>query len=258
MRVVAALTIMGENAFFLKAWLRHYGGQIGLENCYLISTGAGSPEFADLARGCSIIRLPGDATATLARKRGRILNNMVAALRCYYKHVVVTDMDELVVVDPEAGGTLRGFLEQVPGRQVLTPLALELIHREESEPAPLEKVILGPRRHVRPAPYYSKPCIISTDSGLSRNGRLTRFHRLNTPAALYLFRLTYCDRCLSSEVSVFETFSNLSRHEGFDMGGLRRAMHTSWQKRADSGYWSFDCPTSDTHCLLPERFNGVF
>ncbi len=33
MQTVAAVTMVRDDAFFLNAWLRHYGGQFGRENC---------------------------------------------------------------------------------------------------------------------------------------------------------------------------------------------------------------------------------
>lgn len=258
MQTVAALTIMGNDGFFLKAWLRHYGTQIGRGNCYLISAGAGQ-DLVDMAQGCSIIRLPEDAGERLAHKRGRVLANLVAAIGCYYRHVIVGEPDELVVADPAAGGSLREVLETMPGGQVLTPLGLELIHRTDCELSPITKAILGPRRHVRPAMQYCKPCIISTRTSLSRNGRFANHQQLNTPDMLYLLGLKYCDRAAAPEVpdAVFSAFSKLRMQPGFDMAPLRRQMHESWQKSAKSSYWQFEVPDMDRQYLLPERFSGM-
>ena len=48
MQTACALTMVRDDAFFLKAWLRHYGGLLGRENCYVINHGRGA-EVAALA-----------------------------------------------------------------------------------------------------------------------------------------------------------------------------------------------------------------
>lgn len=257
MKSVAALTILRDDAFSLRAWLRYYGAQVGLANCHVISAGM-PPEIVDMAQGCSIVRLPPDTADVVARKRGRILNNYVAALLQYHAHVIVTDLDELVVVDPGEADGLRSYLDSMPGGQVLTPLGLELIHRVDCEFTPITDRILGPRRHVRPAPEFSRPCVLSTATSLSRNGQFARHKVLNTPAPLYLFKLRYCDKSVSSDAKLFEEFAQMGMQDGFGMSPLRRQMHDSWQKRADSNYWNFEVRDYATQYLLPERFNGVF
>ena len=111
----AALTMVRDDAFFLKAWLRHYGAALGRENCTIINHGRGE-EVARLAEGCNIIGIPGDPHPNFDMKRWRLLNNLVQGLRCYYDHVIVGDVDELVVVDPAAGVSLLDFLRDQPIR----------------------------------------------------------------------------------------------------------------------------------------------
>jgi len=60
MQSVAAVTKVRDDAFFLNAWLRHYGGQFGRENCSVINHGRGA-DVAKLAARCNVIGVPGDA-----------------------------------------------------------------------------------------------------------------------------------------------------------------------------------------------------
>ena len=290
MQTAAALTMVRDDAFFLKAWLRHYGGLFGRENCYVVNHGRGSG-VADLAAGCNVIGIPGDPHRNFDMKRWRMLNNFVMALRCYYSHVIVGDIDELVVLDPAAGTDLKGFLETAPGNRVLTPLGLEVIHRIDLEPEPVTGTILGPRRHVRPAPHYSKPCIVSTGTKIARGGHFTQYSRLHTPEHLYLLHLKYCDlpayseamnrrNAVTAEIGAgvkdtaigrhwfaeargedraeFAAFAGLKMQDGFEMAPLRRRMHRSWRARGETGYWEFDRSDHDTQYVLPERFSGMF
>lgn len=284
----AALTMVRDDAFFLKAWLRHYGRILGRENCYIVNHGRGEA-VADLASGCNVIGIPGDPHPNFDMKRWRMLNNLMHGLRCYYDHVIVGDVDELVVMDP-AVGDLGDFLRRARGRRVLTPIGLEVIHRVDLEHAPITGSILGPRRFVRPAPHYSKPCIISTGTKIARGGHFTQHDRLIVPKGLYLMHLKFCDfdtycdamdrrntvtaavggdpdkaaigrhwfaQARGDDRALFEGFADLVRRPGFDMSPLKEQMERTWQPRGDTGYWQFDRPTLPIQFELPERFYGL-
>lgn len=286
----AAITMVRDDAFFLKAWLRHYGGTLGRENCYVVNHGRGE-EVAALAEGCNVIGIPGDPHKNFDMKRWRLLNGLLTGLRSYYDHVIVGDVDELVVVDPALGVDLLGYLKDQPIRRVLTPLGLEVIHRIDLEDASAEGQILGPRRHVRLAPHYSKPCVISQGTKVARGGHFTQASKLFTPDELYLFHLKFCDfpnyvatmnqrNAVTQEIggtvkdvsigrhwfaeargedkAVFDAFAGLEMREGFDLSWVRAAMHDSWQARGDTGFFQFDRPDYDVQYMLPDRFSGVF
>ena len=289
MQTVAAVTMVRDDAFFLKAWLRHYGRMFGRENCYVVNHGRGA-DVAELAQGCNIIGIPGDPHKNFDVKRWQLLNNLVEGLRKYYKHVIVGDVDELVVWDPDIEGSLLQFLEQSPKGKVFTPLGMEVIHRVDLEDTPIEDHILGPRRHVRPAPHYSKPCIVSAPVKIARGGHFTQFPKLLTPEALFLFHLKFCDfgvytgvmdqrnavtEALNTKIkdaavgrhwfaeargedrAVFVAFEDLKMQEGFDMRPLRRKMQRSFKPRGETGFYQFDRPDYDMQFVLPERFYGV-
>lgn len=286
---VAAVTMVRDDPFFLKAWLRHYGGLLGRENCTVINHGHGAA-VARLAEGCNVIGIPGDPHPNFDMKRWRLLNNVVQGLRCYYRHVIVGDVDELVVVDPEDGRDLLSYLRDTRGKRILTPLGLEVIHRTDLEPAPVTDRILGPRRHVRLAPHYSKPCIVSHGAKIARGGHFTQYDTLHTPEALYLLHLKFCDfdtyvqtmnarNRVTEEVgasvqeaaigrhwfaeargedrAVFDGFHAQEVREDFDLGWVRRRMHRSWAPRGETGYWAFKRPDYAEQYRLPERFTGL-
>ncbi|WP_353475129.1 glycosyltransferase family 2 protein [Salipiger sp. H15] len=287
--VAAAVTMVRDDVFFLKAWLRHYGRLLGRENCYVINHGRGA-EVAALAEGCNVIGIPGDPHPNFDMKRWRLLNGQVNGLRSYYRHVIVGDVDELVVLDP-AEGNLLDFLARQPLRRVLTPVGLEVIHRPELEPEQLGEAILGPRRHLRLAPHYAKPCVVSRGTKIARGGHFTQASKLFTPEPLYLFHLKFCDfgeyvaatdrrnrvtgdlgvgvreaaigrhwfaEARGEDRAVFDGFAEMPMEQGFDFAELRARMHRSWQPRGETGYWQFDRSEPDRQYLLPERFYGLF
>lgn len=289
MQTGAVVTMVRDDAFFLRAWLAHYGEMFGRQNCYVINHGYGA-EVAELAKGCNVIGIPGDPHKNFDVKRWGLLNNLVGGLRKYYRHVIVGDVDELVIVDPKAEMNLLQFLEQQPEKKVLTPLGLEVIHRVDIEPEVITDKILGPRRHVRPAPHYSKPCIISAAAKIARGGHFTQYPKLHTPEDLYLLHLKFCDvdqytgamdrrneitREMGDDIKgtsigrhwfseergedqkTFEGFADLALEEGFDLSFMRKRMQRSFKARGETGYFEFNRPTYDTQYQLPERFNGV-
>ncbi len=290
MQTVAVVTMVRDDLFFLETWLRYYGEMFGRENCYVVNHGRGA-EVAELAAGCNIIGIPGDPHKNFDVKRWGLLNNLVGGLRRYYQHVIVGDVDELVVVDPSAGGNLLDWLKTAPTGQVVTPLGLEVVHRIDLEEDPVEAAVLGPRRHVRLAPWYSKPCIVSAPVKLSRGCHYAQYDKLAAPAELFLFHLKFCDfgayvgamdrrNAVTSEIgqgikktaigrhwfaeargedrAEFEAFAQMKVQEGFNLGWVRRRMQLSFGPRGDTGYYQFDRPTYDKQYLLPERFSGLF
>ncbi len=289
MQTVAAVTMVRDDAFFLKTWLKHYGDTLGRHNCYVVNHGYGK-QVAEMAQGCNIIGIPGDPHKGFDVKRWGLLNGLLAGLRKYYRHVIVGDVDELVVVDPASGKTLLQYLEGMPDKRVLTPVGVEVIHRVDVEDAPIEDHIIGPRRHVRPAPHYSKPCIVSAATKLARGGHFSQFPKLITPDDLYLFHLKFCDfgeyaaamdrrNAVTDEVgagvkdtsigrhwfaqargedrALFEGFADLEMQEGFDLGPIRKRMHRTFRPRGDTGLFEFNRPKLNTQYKLPDRFVGV-
>lgn len=288
--VAAAVTMVRDDAFFLKAWLRHYGTQLGRENCYIISHGR-TDVVKDLAQGCNIMGIPGDPHPNFDMKRWRLLNNMVQGLRCYYNHIIVGDVDELVVIDPQKEVSLLDFLTETRQKRFLTPVGLELIHRTDVETGSAQSQILGPRRHVRLAPHYSKPCIVSHGAKISRGGHFAQFDKLIVPDGLYLFHLKFCDfatyvdvmnnrnavtqdvgvdvkeasigrhwfaQARGQDQEVFDAFHSLEMKDGFEMGWVRRKMHRSWGPRGETGFYNFARPDLPGQYLLPDRFSGLF
>ncbi|NRB03086.1 MAG: glycosyltransferase family 2 protein [Rhodobacteraceae bacterium] len=288
MQTVAAVTMVRDDAFFLNAWLKHYGEMFGRENCYVINHGRGDV-VNDLAKGCNIIGIPGDPHKAFDMKRWALLNGIVSGLRRYYRHVIVGDVDELVICDP-AHGTLMGYLEEAPEGRVVTPVGMEIIHRIDKEPDPITDHIIGPRRHVRPALHYAKPCIVSAPVKLSRGGHFAKYKKLHVPETLYVVHLKFCDFAEYSGVmdarnamtadtgvgvkeaaigghwfseargedkAVFEAFADLKLIEEFNFARFRRKMQRTFRPRGETGYYQFDRPDFSLQYILPERFIGV-
>jgi len=287
---VAVVTMVRDDAFFLTKWVQYYGGLFGRENLYVINHGHGEA-VRGIASGCNVMGIPGDPHKNFDGKRWRMFNGLINGLRGYYTHVICGDVDELVVTDPASGGTLADYLFSKRAGQVLTPIGLELVHVRDRESDAIDDKILGPRRHVQHLTAYSKPCIISVPTRLSRGGHFTDFAKLETPEYLYLFHLKYCDFDIfgsamdgrneavrqmelenpkdgmvgrhwfpqfRKDEETFAGFSAMHVEEDFDFTDIRAVMHDSWQSRNQGARWHFRTFTSPVLHVVPDRFFGIF
>jgi hypothetical protein len=283
----AALTMVRDDDFFLERWVRYYGDLFGRENCYVINHG-NQAAVNRIAQGCNLIAIP-DTSEKFDQRRWRLFNGMANGLRSYFKYVIVGDVDEYVVADPHVGLDLLGFLRKAPGRKILTPLGLEVMHRPKQETEAITGPILGPRRFVRVTYHYSKPCVLGFPGKVSRGGHYAEYDQLYTPEALYLFHMKYCDAGQYSGVmdrrnatvaaagarkeetgigghwfaeergddaAMFADFSSRPIVRGFDMSPYRRKMHDGWSERGN-GLWHFPRGTYAHMHELPERFFGI-
>lgn len=286
-QTAAAITMVRDDDFFLERWVDYYGGLFGKENCTIINHG-GQAVVNRIGAGCNLITIPDDR-AKFDQRRWRLFNGLMGGLRSYYKYVVLGDVDEYVVVDPALGLNLLEFLDKAPGRKVLTPLGLEVLHRINEEQDPITGPILGPRKYVRVSYHYSKPCIIGAPAKVSRGGHFSEFDSLITPDALYLFHMKYCDvgqytgvmdrrnatvaasglekdqtgigghwfpEERGDDKELFLGFMSRPIVRGFEMSQYRRKMHDTWEPRSH-GLWHFQRGTFGHSHELPERFFGV-
>lgn len=289
--LVAALTMVKEDIFFLRTWIKYYGNLLGNENLYVINHGR-SQLVAQEASMCNVIGIPEGDPSGFDRVRWKLLNSLLKGFQNYYSYVIVGDVDEIVVVDPLSGKDLKSWLAQTEDQQVFTPLGLELVHDPDSELHQVDQHILGPRRFVRTSMRYSKPCIASSETSYSRGGHFSTCSKIETPEHLFLFHLKYCDfqiycdtadsrnRFSSTATSsqdrkvfigrhwfsdfrgddraVFEDTSKRPLSDAFDFRLHRALMRTTFRNRKDTGFYQFDLNDDEIKFELPERFFGIF
>ncbi|AAV95846.1 hypothetical protein SPO2598 [Ruegeria pomeroyi DSS-3] len=285
----AVVTICRDDAYFLTRFVQYYGGLFGRNNLYIISHGD-EPLVRELAQGCNIFPVPAIETSQFTMLHWRTKNHLKNALRQWYKHVLVCDVDEFVVVDPATGMNLRTWLDDAPGRTVYTAMGLEIVHLRDREKDDIGGGILGPRRHAQVALHYAKPCIVSRPAKIGRGGHYAEYEKLNMPDFLYMFHMKYCDYGLYVETlnrrnafiekqkevagdgtvrtnpkwfadgrdddAVFSAFERRPVVESFDLSHVREIMYSTWEQRGD-GLWHFHRPEYDELYMLPVRFGGA-
>ncbi|MCB2129405.1 MAG: glycosyltransferase family 2 protein [Rhodobacteraceae bacterium] len=291
---VAAVTMLYRDHFFLERWVAHWERQIGRENLYILRHGE-DPEIDRIAKGANVIHMPReDDNSRFDRRRWGALSSFASGLTLYYNWVICNDVDELVVLDPDAGGNIRDYLNSkfANGRPppALSPFAVEMVHTPASEPDPIraDAPILSVRRNFRLNSNYAKPCIIRGRTNFSIGGHGSNLQNVALDPSLYLFHLRFVDveistlrlnsrkslnesrlgamdetgRAKNSWDTGTESFDLLSRlepvAETMDFPDFRKAMVEGRSQAPSTGNWFFKNMRSKDLYRLPDRFTTLF
>lgn len=288
-KLACVVTMVKDDYAFLERWVGYYGAIFGRDALYVVNHG-GDARVAEIAAGCSLVDLPGDFQTNFDMVRWRLFNGLQQGLRGYYNFVIITDVDEFVVVDPKSGLGLDEFLAKRRGKVTVTPIGVEVVHQPALEPEPIGAgPMLGPRRYARFTTAYSKPIIFNHEVKLARGGHYSTDPELKVFRNLYLFHMRFADEALYrdtlarrsaqvAEIPAGGEDSNVSWHwkrEGktttpfdrliglpirsnFDFDKVVERMHATWEPRdAESGFYHFERDIGKSLKTVPERFFGL-
>lgn len=290
---LGAVTMVYEDYFFLERWYDHYRRQVGAENLYVFSHG-NDPRHREIADGANVMNVPRDPSMQkFDRRRWRMMGLFASGMLEFYRWMVVSDVDEILVLDPRAGDSIPGYLAANYGDprkspRNLSPLGLELFHLPGEEPLPIapDETILSRRRIFRPSRNYSKPCLIGAPAIFGPGGHRNNLGPRHMPEDLYLIHLKFFDhatlaaraeekgriitqaRALNPGIRENHSFSKtLAGYHGFletatltdeglELPEFRAAMMKQTEKYANQFVWG---PATTTNLYrLPERFASVF
>ncbi|MGL6209410.1 MAG: glycosyltransferase family 2 protein, partial [Paracoccaceae bacterium] len=193
---IAFVTMVRDEPVFLPLWIAHYAKIAPREHMFVIVDGF-DQRIPEVAEGLQVIQLPQiPVAAGFDEARWRMLTAFANALLERFDIVVLNDVDELIVLDPQFGDDLAGAIAEAQQIGVISPFAVDMIHRTDLEPAPLvpDAPILRQRRYVRINATYAKPCITARPIRWSLGGHLSDFPTLHLSPKLYLFHLRALDR----------------------------------------------------------------
>lgn len=279
-----AITMVYQDDFFLDIWYRYYGAQLGHENLYIVAHGA-QPSIAVIAPRANIITIPREDLDNIERRRWIMLSHFAGALLTQYYCGVVTDVDEMVVVDPLSGKNLFEFITEFDNRDALFPMGMELFQMlGQDQPLDPEKPILHQRRNAFFTHNYTKANIIYRFAQFI-NGA----HGIYTPNAeiaegLLMLHLKYCNseqilarrsirQQIVEDTGAFGKGSAWVRESGADFTRLLRKMAARKLVNFDEARNGFRqkigfIPKADrartkrvftsTRFELPERFIDMF
>ena len=287
-----AMTMVYKDYYFLRRWVDYYGRQFGREHLYILSHG-GDPEHDRICEGANVIRLPRDPTMwRMERRRWSVNSQFSAGMLRYYNWFIVSDVDEVVIVDPAVAPDLVTYLGRYTGKRVpasLCPFGIELVHNPEEEPEPLEddKPILSRRRVFRANANYAKPCVLRKETGFTVGGHANSHQPRVLDPHLYLVHLRFFDFDMVTERLAgrkdmraimagdrnpdqvgkawgkdLETFLALSKgvavREDAELPEFRKRMIDEQQHLHDGKITFFGGGRTKSLFRLPDRFASVF
>lgn len=219
---VAVITMVRDEAFVLPRWIDHYAAQVGMDNLVVLDDNSSDGSTDDLP--CTVHRLP----ALPGRKgyetaRMGLLSGIASGLLAVYDWVVMVDADEFLVPDPAAYAHLPALLADREV-DVLAPMAINVLHHVDSEPA------LDPARPLLEQRHYGTFLPLMCKPSLKRVAAPWRSasHGIAAPFAvdpqLFMLHLKFADRDQLKAVS--DRRSEMVSRDG-------RAAKSSWSRSGD-------------------------
>ncbi|MEL6588362.1 MAG: glycosyltransferase family 2 protein, partial [Pseudomonadota bacterium] len=197
-RPLAAVTMLRDDYDFLQKWLTHYERLTGRrEALYVIAHGP-NPRIEEMAKGASVLTIPHfDNGSQFEPRRRRLFFGLVQGLLAYYQFVVTTDVDEFIVLDPDAGTDLAGYLRATDFQgAALSPAGFDVVHKPSEEPGAFtfDRPVTEQRRHGYLEGAYCKPCIFRTAPLAGGNAHFLNGEPWEVDPNIVLFHLKHFDR----------------------------------------------------------------
>jgi hypothetical protein len=187
MNVCAITNVYNEN-FNLPIWLRHYGKQVGIENCIVVDDGTDDGSTNDIG-DANYIRVP--RTTFDDVNRAEMISTLATAMLRKYDAVIYSDADELLVADPRRFSNLVDFCEKMSGPAV-TAIGLNLLHNLNHESfLNGDMGILHQRSYVQFVSPMCKTLIVREPPSWGGGFHSSKFEPAFSD--LYLFHLRYVD-----------------------------------------------------------------
>lgn len=189
---VAAVTMSRDEGAMLQRWVTYYGEQLGTDNLVIIDDNSVDGSTQDLP--CPVIRLPpAPLKHPWISTRRRMINDLAKMLLVCNDVVIATDVDEFLVPDPAVHPSLLDYFGTRGKTDVLAPLAVNVLHNQQVEPALDPRLgVLAQRRFVKFAPGLCKPLIKRVPASW-----MAGIHGIKAPfevdRELLLFHLKYFD-----------------------------------------------------------------
>ena len=185
---VAAVTMVYNEAVYLPIWLKHYGAQVGIENCYVVDHGSDDGSTEGLV-GCNVVRIP--RSPYDPHKQSAFNSMFCSSMTHWYDRVIYSDVDEILLADPKIASDLTEYCRR-PLPDVVTAIGLNNIHRPDDEsPFDPARPVSIQRPYVFCASSMCKPLLIRKPIVWSPGS-----HSSDAPTVfdhLYMFHLRWFD-----------------------------------------------------------------
>jgi len=158
---IAAITTVRNDSVFLEKWVQYYGEQFGIKNIYIFIDGHDQtvPESAKEANILFLPHIPLKREAA-DRRRARIMSELAAGLFQVFDAVIVTDVDEFLIVDPNTKASLSEYLSNNQSHTSLSGLGMDVgQHLQIEASLDLTKPFLSQRKFAHLSSRYTKPSV---------------------------------------------------------------------------------------------------
>ncbi len=226
---VCFVTMVRGDHIMLKKWINHHANMVDNKSALHIFLHGYDPELRAIASECSVVTLPFDPTGEgFEEARRRLFFGLAGALRGYYRHVIILDSDEFIIIDPNLKKTLSEHLcDHTYEGAALSPIGFDVVQRrsEELEPVNFILPILGQRRFGFLDGVYSKPCIFQKQP-TGGNQHTLAGEKWEIDPMIFLFHFRFFD------IEYSESINNerMALVAEFDKQGANHAIGT-WKDR---------------------------
>lgn len=219
---VLVMTMARDEAEMLPRWVRHYSAQVGIENLVVLDDNSTDGSTDDL--GCTVHRLPQLPGPGYEGVRMQLLSGLASGFLALYDYVVFVDADEFLLPDPTKHADLPSFLATRRDREVVAPVALNVVHVASlEEPLKADEPVLGQRRFAKFAPLMCKPQVKRVPAAWKWAS-----HGIEAPfeidPELYMVHLKFADR---------DALRRVAAHRRALVEADGRAIKSSWSREAE-------------------------
>src|SRR5579862_277055 len=187
---IAIITMVYNEGVNLPIWLRHYRRVAPNATLFVIDHSSDDGSTDNLH---DVTRIPLPRDQFDERDRTFLVNSLQQGFLRYFKTVIYTDCDELIVPDPTKSPTLEAYLS---GKRYsyASPVGINVIHIVEAEP-PIDfsKPLLRQRRYGQFHSHMCKP-VVTRVPLIWEAGFHACNQRYYVDKDLYLFHIKQIDR----------------------------------------------------------------
>ena len=195
MKKICAVTMVRNDEFFLRRWVRYYGEELGMENLYVFLDGKDQeiPSWCPGVHVTACDKIPGQVVEA-EKGRLKFLSEQAAVLLGSYDMVIGTDADEFIVVDPDMKMSLREFLSRTRTHTSLSGLGIDVGQNTNCEgEIDASRPFLSQRQYGLIGTRYTKPSIITRPVTWGSGFHRVKGHNFHIVPGLYLFHFGYFD-----------------------------------------------------------------
>lgn len=249
----AVMTLVRDEKDFFPVWLDYYSRHFAPEDIHVLDHGStdGSTDRD------GFVRIPVESETTDNRWMLEQVQGLQSRLLESYDAVLVADVDEIIVPDPDLG-ELRDYVTGF-SEGFVNCLGYEVLHLPEREP-PIDfsRPLMPQRSYWFAAEGYDKPAL-ATEPVPYEIGRHSRTDgKLNLDPDLRLIHLHRVDHdlCLARHRERAGWFSAADRKAGYG-AHIRVAADDAFER----WYYTEGCFSEASEIVverIPERWRGVF